>query len=194
MTVTRMTVITFVMAAMLAVACGVGSEPEAAAVAEGTPKEVDPLPALLDRPFTADQIRDEWIEGFEIRVRRWTPTAEAFEVWTVVGADSDGVEIESKTMDEAGVTVGEAHVQTSTWVQLRDHESFPVDRATRESVSRETPLGELQGWLYTVSDPSGGSVTEFFFAEILPGAPVFVHVRSDGEIVEIFEQVERVRP
>jgi hypothetical protein len=45
-----------------------------------------------------------------------------------------------------------------------------------------------------MSDPSGGAVTEFFFAEALPGAPVFVHVFSDGEVVEIFEQVERIRP
>jgi len=191
---TRMTVIMFVAAAMLTFACGAESAPEASVEAEGNQKEVDPLPALLDRPFTADQIRDEWIEGFEIRVRRWTPTAEVFEVWTVVGADSDGVEIESKTIDEDGTRVGEVSVQTSTWAQLRDHASFPVDRATRKSVSRETPLGELHGWLYTVSDPSGGAVTEFFFAEALPGAPVFVHVLSDGEVVEIFEQIERIRP
>lgn len=58
----------------------------------------------------------------------------------------------------------------------------------------ETPLGELEGWLYTVSDPTTGTVTEFFFADGLPGAPVFVHVLKDGEIVEIFEQIERVRP
>lgn len=191
---TRMTVMMIVVGAMCAVACGAGSEPAAAVATEGIPKEVDPLPALLDRPFTADQIRDEWTEGFQLRIRRWTPKAEIFEVWTVIDADADGVDIESKAMDEAGAPVGEARVQTSTWVQLRDHASFPVDRATRESVSRETPLGELQGWLYTVSDPSTGAVTELFFAETLPGAPVFVHVLSGGEIVEIFEQVERIRP
>jgi len=189
-----MTVIMVVVAAMLAVACRAGTEPEVAAVAEGIPKEVDALPALLERPFTAEQIRDEWVEGFQLRVRRWTPTAEIFEVWTVVSADAVGVEIESKAVDATGAPLGEARVETSTWVQLRDHASFPLDRATRESVGRETPLGELQGWLYTVSDPSGGSVTEFFFAETLPGAPVFVHVLSEGGIVEIFEQVERIRP
>lgn len=191
---TRMTVSVVLVVVMFAVACGAGSEPEAVVAAEDTPKEVDPLPALLDRPFTADQIRDEWIEGFQLRIRRWTPKAEIFELWTVIDANADGVDIESKAMDEAGASEGEARVQTSTWVQLRDHASFPVDRATRESVSRETPLGELQGWLYTVSDPSTGAVTELFFAETLPGAPVFVHVLSGGEIVEIFEQVERIRP
>jgi len=192
--VTRMMVSVVLLVVVFAVACGAGSEPDAVVAAEDTAKEVDPLPALLDRPFTADQIRDEWNEGFELRIRRWTPTAEIFEVWTVVSADADGVDIESKAVDATGAPIGEARVQTSTWAQLRDHASFPVDRATRDSVGRETPLGELQGWLYTVSDPSGGSVTEFFFAKTLPGAPVFVHVLSDGEVVEIFEQVERARP
>lgn len=180
--------------AMLALACGPGSEPEAEVTAEGGAKDTDPLPAVLDPPFTADQIRDEWIEGFRLRVRRWTPTAELFEVWTVLRSDADGVDIESKAMDPSGALVGESRVQESTWVELRDHASFPADRAVRELVSRETPLGEFQGWLYTVSDPAGGAVTEFFFVETMPGAPVFVHVLSEGEVVEIFEQVERVRP
>jgi hypothetical protein len=37
-------------------------------------------------------------------------------------------------------------------------------------------------------------VTEFFFADDLPGAPVTVHVLKDDAVVEIFEQVERSRP
>lgn len=191
---TKTTATVLVMGAIFALACGVGSEPEAAVETEGAPKEVDPLPVLLDRPFTAEQIRDEWIVGFKLRVRRWTPTAEIFETWTVVGADPDGVEIESKAMGEDGEALGESTIQRSTWVELRDHASFPADRGTRESLRRETPLGELQGWLYTVGDPGGEVMTEFFFADALPGAPVFVHVFKSGEVVEIFEQVERLRP
>jgi hypothetical protein len=40
----------------------------------------------------------------------------------------------------------------------------------------------LQGWFYTVGDSNG---------DTMPGAPVFVHVVNNGEVVEVFEQVER---
>lgn len=158
------------------------------------PKEAGPVPSLLDHPFTAEQIRDEWIEGFRLRVRQWTPETEAVQVWTVVRADADTVDIESIEEGDEDGAEGEGRIQTSSWARLRDHASFPADRATREMVSRETPLGDLRGWLYTVTDPKGGLVTEFFFAEAMPGAPVFVHVLRDGEVVEIFEQIERSRP
>jgi len=192
--VKRMTVVLVVVGSICALACGAGSEPELVQVTVPAPKEAGPVPTILDRPFTAEQIRDEWVEGFQLRIRQWTPEAEAIQVWTVVRADGDAVDIKSEVLDENGSVVDEATVQTSSWVQLRDHASFPVDRATREAVVRETPLGELKGWLYTVADPGGATVSEFFFAEKMPGAPVFVHVLRDGELVEIFEQVERSRP
>jgi len=177
-----------------ALGCGASPEPAIAENVVDIPKEEGLVPALLDPPFTAEQIRDEWVEGFQLQIRRWTADEEIVERWTVVRTDADGVDIESVVLEESGSVAAEAHVQTSSWVQLRDHASFPADRATREAVSRETPLGELQGWLYSVTDGKSGTVTEFFFAEALPGAPVFVHVLREGEIVEIFEQVKRHRP
>ncbi len=179
---------------LVALGCGASPEPVSEQVAEQAPIEADPLPALLDLPFTADQIREEWIEGFQIRVRSWSEDAETFERWTVVGADADGVEIESVEVDENGSPVGEAGVQRSSWVQLRDHASFPADRGRRERVTRATPLGEFEGWFYTVHDADGRTTNEFFFADDLPGAPVFVHLVHDGVPVEIFEQIERFRP
>jgi hypothetical protein len=172
-------------------ACAPGAESGPGKDADGASSAEAPAPVILDHPFSAEQIRGEWADGLVIEIRRWTPTAEAFERWTVVRADADGVDIESVVIDRNGQPLGEPSTQTSTWVQLRDHASFPADRATREKASRETPLGTLDGWLYTVGDPAGGVVSEFFFAESLPGAPVFVHVRRDGEIIEIFEQIER---
>lgn len=151
-------------------------------------------PGHLPFPFTADQIRDEWVEGLEIRIRRWTPAAEAFETWTVVGADDEGVEIESIVYGADGEAAGPPTVQRSTWTQLRDHAAFPAENATREAARRATPLGDHEGWLYTVIDPTTGAVNEFFFAESMPGAPLFVHVFRDSELVEIFEQIERRRP
>jgi hypothetical protein len=183
-----------VLFALAAVACGGGPKPTADDRGERPPEQPDAVATLLDHPFSAEQIRDEWVVGFTLKIRRWTPDAEAFEEWTVVGADSDGVDIESVVLDADGQPTTAPAVQHSTWVQLRDHASFPADRATREAVTRGTPLGELSGWLYAVDDPSGEVVTEFFFAEELPGAPVTVHVIKGGELVEVFEQVERSRP
>jgi hypothetical protein len=182
------------LAAVAVAACGGGPGTAGDGESEKPPEKPDAVATLLDHPFSAEQIRDEWVVGFTLKVRRWTPDAEAFEAWTVVGADGDGVDIESVVLDAGGNPVTDPTVQHSTWVQLRDHASFPADRATRETVTRVTPLGELSGWLYAVGDPSGQAVTEFFFAEDLPGAPVTVHVIKGGELAEIFEQVERSRP
>ena len=182
------------LAVLTVVACGGGFETAGDDGSEKPPVRTDAVATLLEHPFSAEQIRDEWVVGFKLKVRRWTPEAEAFEEWAVVGADDDGVDIESVVLDASGQPISEPTVQRSTWVQLRDHASFPADRATREAVTRDTALGELSGWLYAVGDPSGEAVTEFFFAEDLPGAPVTVHVIKGGEPAEIFEQIERARP
>jgi hypothetical protein len=189
--VTKVVIVTA--AVMCVLGCGVDADGTTAPAAEPVPVAADAEPGILEHPFTADQISEEWTEGLEITIRRWTPDAEVFELWKVVRDDDDGVDIESAVLDRDSARVGETATHRSGWVELRDHASFPADRATREWVTRETALGELEGWLYTVSDPETPRVSEFFFAESLPGAPVFVHVLVDGEVVEIFEQIERNR-
>lgn len=64
---------------LLTLGCGATPEPVPEQVAEQAPIEVDPLPALLDLPFTTDQIRAEWIEGFQLRVRSRSDDSEIFE-------------------------------------------------------------------------------------------------------------------
>jgi len=186
-----MKVMIVIVGALCVLACAAGGDAPEEPIAESVPDKVEQGPEILERPFTAEQIRNEWVDGLQITIRKWTPEAEAFELWTVVQNDADGVEIESVNLDAGGVGVGETENHRSGWVELRDHASFPSDRATRERVVRETALGELDGWLYRVADTDASRSSEFFFAESLPGAPVFVHVLQDGEIVEIFEQVER---
>ena len=150
-------------------------------------------PTLLARPFTAEEIRDEWVEGFQLTIRRSGPDGEGIERWTVVAADSDGAEIEYTTLDENGKVEGEPPVRRSEWVELRDHAAFPAEGATREWVSRTTALGDHEGWLYRVPDESG-TVSEFFFVPALPGAPVEMRV-LDGEVTVIsLIQLGRFRP
>lgn len=149
---------------------------------------------LLERPFTAEQIRDEWVPGLRLLMRRSSPESHVMERWTVVAADDEGVDIEYATLDDNGNIVGEPTVQRSTWVELRDHASFPAAYSTREWVARTTQLGDYEGWLYRVQDQDTGTVTEFFFVPELPGAPVQMStVKGDTTLFEL-EQVARIHP
>ena len=148
-------------------------------------------PATLPRPFTAEQIRDEWVQGLTLVFRRVAPEGEARERWTVVTSDPEGVVIEFTPVDAGGQAIGASRRQRSTWNELRDHASFPAGTATRAEATRETPLGKLEGWLYTVPDSARGTVSELFFARELPGAPVTMKVTRAGQTVLEMTQVSR---
>ncbi len=172
-------------------------EPVAAApeVDLPAPAPPPPLSELLEHPFTAEEIRDEWIEGFTLEVQMSSPAGDELQRWTVVGADAEGADIEYATLDPVGNVVGAPRVRRAGWAELRDHASFPTSRATRQEVTRSTPLGDLEGWLYTVQgEEDPGEVTELFFARSLPGAPVEMTVRKDGEVISGMSQIGRRRP
>ncbi len=149
---------------LMTLGCGGGEDPsgdrEPCGDLEGSattasPVELEPDdPSLLRRPFTADEIRDEWVEGFRLLIRRTTPAAVKVERWTVISADDEGAEIEYATLDENN-NVSKSAVQGTTWVELRDHASFPAATATREWVTRSTGLGTYDGWLYRVTGGDG---------------------------------------
>lgn len=181
------------------VGCGV-AEVERAHAAEPTaaPERVagmvDPAdPTRLQTPYTADEIRDGWVEGLEVVMRRWTPDGAVRERWTVVEADEAGCVTRIERLGPDGRPVGEPVSGRSTWDELRRHASFPAERAQRRWVDRETALGTFEGWSYTVEDPDAGTVTEFFFADGYPGAPVWMQVRAGDAVVMELEQVERSR-
>jgi hypothetical protein len=127
-------------------------------------------PLLVRRPFTADQIRAEWIPGLTLELRRSTPEGIQHERWTVVTADADSVEIEYQALDTERRPEGDARIARSSWIELRDHASFPAASARREALVRPTSLGMLDGWLYRVEDPAAGTVTELFFAQLMAAA------------------------
>jgi hypothetical protein len=178
-------------------AAGCGSEP----VAEGEPATAVPAgdaspvdPSILPRPFTAEQIREEMHVGFTVDVGQTTSEGEVLTRWTVIAADAEGVEIEYATLDAAGRVTGEREVERSLWIELRDHATFPVETSVREEVTRETTLGTLDGWLYTVHDEEAGAVTEFFFARELPGAPVYMRTTRGDQVMVEMVQHRRGRP
>lgn len=151
-------------------------------------------PSILVRPFTAEEIRDEWVPGLRLLMRRSSAEATTIERWTVVAADLEGVEIEYATIGEDGSVEGEPSVNRSSWIELRDHASFPAAHSTREWVARSTGLGEFEGWLYRVADPAAATVQEFFFVPSLPGAPVQMRILEGEATIFELEQTARLRP
>jgi hypothetical protein len=157
--------------------------------------ELDPDdPAILIHPFTAEQIRDEWVPGLRLLMRRTDPENVRIERWTVVAADDDGANIEYATIADDGSVAGEPTMARSTWVELRDHASFPADHTTREWVARTTQLGDFEGWLYLVAEDGAATVQEFFFVPELPGAPVQMRILEGDATVFELEQTARLRP
>jgi len=171
---------------------GTGNAIDAAAATAPAPDLEPGDPSLVRRPFTAEEIRGEWVEGFRLLIRRTTPEGASVERWTVVSADDEGAEIEYAALDEDN-NVTESAVRRATWVEVRDHASFPAATATREWVTRSTGLGTYDGWLYRVSG-DGGAVEEYFFVPSLPGAPVQMKIVTGDHTVFELEQVARLRP
>lgn len=149
---------------------------------------------ILEQPFTAEQIRNEWVPGLRLLMRRTSPEETRIERWTVVAADDDGADIEYATIADDGSIVGEPSVARSTWVELRDHASFPAAFSTREWVARTTQLGDFEGWLYRVAEDGAATVQEYFFVPELPGAPVEMRILEGDATVFELEQTARLRP
>lgn len=154
----------------------------------------DTSPNFLTTPFTAEEIREEWIQGFSITLRRQSNGEENLQRWTVVAADQETVTIEFAVVDDSGAVIGEPRRNQSTWEELRDHARFPAPLARREQTQRTTTLGEFEGWLYTVENPEEGTLSEFFFAHSKPGAPLWMRTLNGDVTVAELEQIARHRP
>ncbi|HXV75796.1 MAG TPA: hypothetical protein VD788_05700 [Candidatus Polarisedimenticolaceae bacterium] len=170
----------------------VGCAPPEAPPGDTTPAEPGST-ELLPKPFTSEQIRDEMGLGLSIVLRHTTADEVALHRWTVVAADDEGVEIEYATIDESGQPLGEPRREWSGWDELRDHATFFGRTTTRERVELATPLGTLAGWLYRTEESDPGSIRETFFADALPGAPVFARTTEGGRVVAEVVQLERSR-
>ena len=184
--------------ASVAVVAGVGCSRQEVAGGSAPPvttvQDASSEASTLPTPFTAEQIRDEWIVGFEVVMRRNGPDGESLERWRVVEADRETVSIEAAVIDALGEPIDEPQVARSGWSELRDHAEFPADLGSRVQDHRSTALGPLDGWLYMVQDLEGEGTTHFFFADLLPGAPVQVEAAIGDEVVTVLEQIERFRP
>ncbi|MFQ5350875.1 MAG: hypothetical protein ACE5EG_10570, partial [Thermoanaerobaculia bacterium] len=143
--------------------------------------------------YTAEQIREEWRPGLTLVLHFSFPDRQEWQRWTVVGSDAEGAQIEYQALDGQGQPIAPPQRAPSRWTDLRDHALFPAVESRRERASRETVLGELEGWLYKVHDPQAETMSEFFFADELPGAPVWMETRRGEQVVLTVNQIARQR-
>lgn len=138
-------------------------------------------PGLLPFPYTAEEIRLGNPPGTVLvhRLERaGSPTVLRETHFVADDGTTAGMrEVVRQDGDVIRESAGEA-----TWVELRDHASFPADAAVRAEASCEVPAGRFDCWLYTVAGDDG-SESRFWFARSRPGPPVLYEVEQGGEVV-----------
>ncbi|ANM31220.1 hypothetical protein ABI59_19040 [Acidobacteria bacterium Mor1] len=140
--------------------------------------------SMWPTPFTAEQIRDAWTEGFWLETRTTTQAGPTVSRTEVTGWSAERGEL------RATQPGGEPVAMTVAWSDLRDHAVFARSNTTRSRDTRDTPLGRFEGWVFRI-DGGEDKWTELFFADALPGPPV-VYAQWDGETrVMLAEQIGR---
>jgi hypothetical protein len=147
----------------------------------------------LPTPFTAEEIRDAWRPGRTVTMSIESAAGETISRTTVIGWSPERVEYSEQRLDPERGAVGEAVTSSAGWEELQGHARFRADLASRERLRTETPLGELDGWLYRVSDGAGAS-QELFFADAYPGPPVVFSGTAEGEVTFRARQIENLPP
>jgi hypothetical protein len=139
---------------------------------------------MAPTPYTADQIRDASrtgrtyvyrveAEGEPVRIRE-------MRFFTV---DAAGAEIVTTVFDEQGTEIHSEPPSRSSWEELRRHALFPRDAVEISDEEITVPAGTFACMLYTLTDRAEGSVTKFYFARELPGAPVLFFTDANGHRV-----------
>ena len=144
----------------------------------------------LPTPYTAEDIRDAWVVGLTVDTRLETAKGESFSRTVVTQWTEEQAHMTDQPLDAGRQPSGDAASFQLTWVDLQNHARFPTEMATRKRVTWPTPLGSLEGWLYTVRHGDDDHA-EFFFADDYPGPPVVYLRRTDGEVVMRAEIVAR---
>jgi len=141
-------------------------------------------------PYTAEEIRDVWVEGFWLDTRVESAEGVVVNRIEVLEWSSEGAVLRETPNDAADDELEGLASMAVTWEQLRSHAMFDKDSTTRKREIRATPLGTLEGWLFTRTDSNGRA--EFFFADGLPGPPVvYGQTGADGVTTSQAVQVAR---
>jgi hypothetical protein len=150
-------------------------------------------PGRAPTPFTADEIRGGCPARRTIWLRIDVVGKTPFHrVSRFVECDEAGATMERSLLSLDGSPLSEPEVDRVTWRDLQAHASFAADDTTIESERIETAIGELDCLRYTVRD--GATEEVFWFAKDLPGMPIQILTRTDGQVVTTVSVVDNTIP
>ena len=138
-------------------------------------------PGDAPTPYSAGEIRGALPEGSWIRFTREVAGGPEVVVEFRFGNSSDEeAALEVATLDEAGNAMAEPKRSRPAWKELQSHASFSQGKTAITRTARDTFKGRLDCWLYEVRD--GETLTKYWFAETLPGPPVFLEEYKGGAL------------
>jgi hypothetical protein len=175
----------------IALLAACGSTP----VDDSPPPETNRMqPDHAPTPFSAKRIRAGCRSGrtSTYRIERRGEAA-VLQTFRFGNADEKGVTLEVTVRREDGTTIGSPRTTRESWKGFQSHASYPA-AATKITVeSIRTPAGSFDCWLYTV-DRGEGKMTRAWFAQKLPGPPVWMIESAGGKDVFTMTLIENFAP
>jgi hypothetical protein len=152
---------------------------EAATEAPGTASPDADAPSAesghMPFPYTAEEIRDAMPEGFWWTTRlefvgRGVQTTRSI----VTKATEAEVWFDTYVVNAKGETTGDPRPESATWVELRNHATFPSEFTTVTEGDVQVGERTLTCKVYLVTQERDGVPVRdrFYFANSKPGAPV----------------------
>lgn len=140
-------------------------------------------------PFSASQIRDASRPGTVVTYRIDPPGGDPYlDRWEFVGGDEERGRRRrwSETLD--GQLLEPVQEVESGWLDLQRHASYPVATTRLMTGSARTAAGDFDGWVYVIANDDG-TITSATFARTMPGPPVLMESRQEGDVVFRMELV-----
>lgn len=138
---------------------------------------------MVYHPNTIDELRAGMPVGREIFYEmELAGKPKTTEHWTVVAADEDSMTMATESYGEDGALI-ERTKTTTMWADLFQRAVFPVEKTEMRKGTIVTPMGELSGVVFEVSDVVDGdpTVKRFFFDRAVAGPPVYFSLDVNGQ-------------
>lgn len=164
------------------------------ACAKASPSRTSANQVSLPRPFTTLQLRGAFVVGSQLSLRVSAFDKSTVHYWKVLEADVEGLSLE-RLMPEPGEDPNNhARTQRLTWVELLELCTFAEDlRGSRVRASRDTVLGELDGWYYELDSIGEAPARQLFFGDAYPGPPLWARASVGGTTL-LVEVIARSNP
>lgn len=142
----------------------------------------EPVIERAPTPYTAAQIRAASPAGRRIVFRVQEPgKPDVKRVIEFVRSDESGADLRITSTDPEGNVLHKSESR-STWEELRSHAEFPKANVEIKHRTISIPLGTVSCVVYKVTEGEGptAEVVTYYFAENMPGPPVFYFIEKGG--------------